>query len=52
MPKKKTGARKKAEKQKDRQKLIREAAGRRDLVEYPSNFSMVISSKSILVFSF
>jgi len=41
MPKKKTGARKKAEKQKDRQKQIRDAVGRRDLVEYPCNISMV-----------
>lgn len=41
MPKKKTGARKKAEKQKDRQKNIRDAAGKRDLVECPCNFSMV-----------
>ncbi|KAF6020095.1 ZNF330 [Bugula neritina] len=40
MPKKKTGARKKAEKQKDRQKQIRDAVGRRDLVEYPCNISM------------
>ena len=41
MPKKKTGARKKAEKQKDRQKQIRDAHGRRDLAEYPCNFTMV-----------
>jgi len=41
MPKKKTGARKKAEKQRERQKVIRDAAGRRDIVEYPCNFSMV-----------
>jgi len=44
MPKKKTGARKKAEKQKDRQKNIRDAAGKRDLVECPCNFSMECDS--------
>lgn len=40
MPKKKTGARKKAEKQKDRQKQIRESQTRRDLAEFACNFSM------------
>ena len=41
MPKKKTGARKKAEKQKDRQKAIRDAVGRRALTDYPCNLSIV-----------
>ncbi|XP_067948328.1 zinc finger protein 330-like [Watersipora subatra] len=40
MPKKKTGARKKAEKQKDRQKQIKVAFSRRNLVEFPCNYSM------------
>lgn len=39
MPKKKTGARKKAEKQKARQKDIQ--GGSRSLMEWPSNFTMV-----------
>ncbi|CAG7824955.1 unnamed protein product [Allacma fusca] len=40
MPKKKTGARKKAEKQKLRQKNIRTAKENRDIVEQPCNSSM------------
>jgi hypothetical protein len=41
MPKKKTGQRKKAEKQKMRQKGIRDAKGNRDVADYPCNISMV-----------
>ncbi|EDV26474.1 uncharacterized protein TRIADDRAFT_22842 [Trichoplax adhaerens] len=40
MPKKKSGARKKAEKQRDRQRLIRAQAGERQLTDYPCNFTM------------
>ena len=40
MPKKKTGQRKKAEKQKERQRLIR--SGGRPLAEHPCNANMVI----------
>ncbi|VDN31207.1 unnamed protein product [Cylicostephanus goldi] len=39
MPKKKTGQRKKAEKQRELQKKIR--SGERDLAEHPCNFQMV-----------
>ena len=42
MPKKKTGQRKKAEKQKERQRDIRNAKNERPLVERPCNFMMVI----------
>ena len=41
MPKKKTGARKKAEKQKTRQKDIR--SSEREITECPGNFVMVIN---------
>lgn len=41
MPKKKTGARKKAEKQKERQKNIRTSAESRNIVQFPCNFLMV-----------
>lgn len=40
MPKKKTGQRKKAEKQKLRQKEIRNARGHADLAQHPSNLPM------------
>ncbi|KAF4532035.1 hypothetical protein B566_EDAN015014 [Ephemera danica] len=40
MPKKKTGQRKKAEKQKVRQKEIRQAKENRNLAEFPCNFAM------------
>ena len=41
MPKKKTGARKKAEKLKERQKNIRASAESRSIVQYPCNILMV-----------
>ena len=41
MPKKKTGARKKAEKQRERQKHIRTANQERSVAEKPCNFAMV-----------
>ena len=41
MPKKKTGARKKAEKQKKRQKDIRASNESKDLVQQPCDFLMV-----------
>lgn len=41
MPKKKTGQRKKAEKQKLRQKEIRTAKDNLELAKYPSNAAMV-----------
>ena len=41
MPKKKTGARKKAEKQRVRQKEIRSAEKYRDITQQPCNFLMV-----------
>lgn len=41
MPKKKSGARKKAEKQRDRQRLIRTQAGERQLTDYPCNIIIV-----------
>lgn len=41
MPKKKTGARKKAEKQKERQKGIRAGTEARSLVQVPCNSMMV-----------
>jgi len=40
MPKKKTGQKKKAEKQRIRQKGIQNAKFNRDIVEEPSNFNM------------
>jgi len=40
LPKKKTGQRKKAEKQKARQKEIAQKKGHRDIVELPCNFNM------------
>lgn len=43
MPKKKTGARKKAEKQKKRQKGIRASVETRDIVQQPCDFLMVSS---------
>ena len=42
MPKRKTGQRKKAEKQKERQKLLQSAYNNKQLVEWPCNFLMVI----------
>ena len=48
MPKKKTGARKKAEKQKKRQKNIRSSAETRDLVQQPCNFLMVSNSVGLI----
>ena len=44
MPKKKTGQRKKAEKQKQRQRAIRKASHERPLGACPCNSSMVIRS--------
>ena len=41
MPKKKTGARKKAEKQKERQRAIRTAYAVKSIAERPCNVSMV-----------
>jgi hypothetical protein len=41
MPKRKTGQRKKAEKQKERQKLLQSAYSNKQLVEWPCNFLMV-----------
>ena len=41
MPKKKTGARKKAEKQRERQKGIKNSKQMRDIVELPCNLQMV-----------
>lgn len=41
MPKKKTGARKKAERQKERQKEIKAASESRNLVQQPCNQHMV-----------
>ncbi len=41
MPKKKTGARKKAEKQRERQKEIRASAESRSIVQQPCNLMMV-----------
>ena len=41
MPKKKTGARKKAEKLKERQKNIRASSESRSIVQYPCNILMV-----------
>ncbi len=41
MPKRKTGQRKKAEKQKERQKLLQSAYSTKQLVEWPCNFLMV-----------
>lgn len=41
MPKKKTGQRKKAEKQKERQREIRNAQHDRDLIKRPCNVEMV-----------
>ena len=41
MPKRKTGQRKKAEKQKERQKLLQSAYNNKQLVECPCNFLMV-----------
>ncbi len=46
MPKKKTGARKKAEKQKERQKEIRTSSEARSLVQQPCN-SMMVSVQSM-----
>ncbi|XP_038056791.1 zinc finger protein 330 homolog [Patiria miniata] len=40
MPKKKTGARKKAEKQKERQREIRKGTEQRQIVQWPCNFTM------------
>jgi hypothetical protein len=48
MPKRKTGQRKKAEKQKERQKLLQSAYNNKQLVEWPCNFLMV----NILPFTF
>ena len=41
MPKKKTGARKKAQKQKERQREIRLGGDHRDLAQQPCNLQMV-----------
>ena len=41
MPKKKTGARKKADKQKQRQKDINSSEKSRELTKFPCNFIMV-----------
>lgn len=41
MPKRKTGQRKKAEKQKERQKLLQAAFYNKQLVDWPCNFLMV-----------
>ena len=41
MPKKKTGARKKAEKQRERQKEIKNSKQMRNIVELPCNVQMV-----------
>jgi len=43
MPKKKTGARKKAEKQRERQKEIRASQESRGIVQQPCNIHMVSS---------
>ena len=51
MPKKKTGQRKKAEKQKERQRDIRKAHNERPLVERPCNFLMVKSVTSQIIFN-
>lgn len=48
MPKKKTGQRKKAEKQKLRQKEIRTAKDQIDLAKFPCNAVMVSNYKYIL----
>ena len=44
MPKKKTGARKKAEKQRERQREIRTSSENKSIVEKPCNFIMVRTS--------
>ena len=41
MPKRKTGQRKKAEKQKERQKLLQLAYSNKELVQWPCDFLMV-----------
>nr|CAD7462487.1 unnamed protein product [Timema tahoe] len=50
MPKKKTGQRKKAEKQKLRQKEIRTAKDNVTLAKYPSNSAMEAEEPSVLLF--
>lgn len=52
MPKKKTGARKKAERQKLRQKDIRSGEKAKDITENPCNFVMVIESSVNFLFIF
>ena len=47
MPKKKTGARKKAEKQKQRQKDIKAAADSKSIVQRPCNSQMVGSTSGV-----
>lgn len=46
MPKKKTGARKKAEKQRERQKGIRASTESRNIVQQPCNLLMVSGQKN------
>lgn len=50
MPKKKTGQRKKAEKQKLRQKEIRTAKDNVSLADHPSNMTMASRIISYLIF--
>ena len=51
MPKKKTGARKKAEKQRERQKGIKNSKQMRDIVELPCNLQIVGVYLSVLWYS-
>ena len=50
MPKRKTGQRKKAEKQKERQKLLQSAYNNKQLVEWPCNFLMVCIEIKMILF--
>lgn len=49
MPKKKTGQRKKAEKQRARQKEIRTAFNQKPLAEHPCNAAMVRSVENLFL---
>jgi hypothetical protein len=52
MPKKKTGQKKKADKQKERQRGIRQAFNERPLADRPCNASMVRVADIIFIHSF
>ena len=49
MPKKKTGARKKAEKQKERQKEIKSSSEAKSLVQHPCNKQMVQQRECVTI---